>query len=269
MSIEVEDPPIAPAAARAAREPLGPEAAVEPEAPAPRRRPALLSRKVLVPLGGVIVLLVAAYGFTAYRDGQRFVTTENAQLTGQSVQVGAMNAGRVDAILPQIGATVHKGDVLAQVALPSQIGSAQSGQPRMGFLGAGDTRVDVQAPVDGIVIAEPVAVGATVAAGQAIVTLVDPSQLWVNANIEETSIARVKVGQPVSVYVDALGSSVPGRVEVITPATANNFSLLPASNSSGNFTKVTQLVPVRISVNLGDKPMLLGANVEVKIQVAD
>ena len=55
----------------------------------------------------------------------------------------------------------------------------------------------------------------------------------------------------------------------VTPATANTFSMLPASNASGNFTKVTQLVPVRISVNLGNQPTLLGANVEVKIKVAD
>ena len=52
-----------------------------------------------------------------------------------------------------IGSAVHKGDVLAQVALPSQVGMGQNGQPKMGFLGAGDTRVDVQAPVDGVVIA--------------------------------------------------------------------------------------------------------------------
>jgi multidrug resistance efflux pump len=229
----------------------------------------LLSRRVLLPLGAIILLGAVAFGVNAYRQGQRYVTTENAQLTGQPVQVGAMNAGRVEAILPAIGATVHRGDVLAQVVLPSQIGSGQAGQAKMGFLGAADTRVDVTSPVDGIVIAEPVAVGATVAAGQSIVTVVDPSQLWVNANIEETSISRVKAGQPVEVHVDALGHSVQGRVEVVTPATANNFSLLPASNASGNFTKVTQLVPVRISVNLGNQPMLLGANVEVKIQVAD
>jgi multidrug resistance efflux pump len=73
----------------------------------------------------------------------------------------------------------------------------------------------------------------------------------------------------VTVHVDALGADVPGKVEAVTPATANTFSLLPASNASGNFTKVTQLVPVRISVNLGNHPLLLGANVEVKIKVAD
>jgi multidrug resistance efflux pump len=215
-------------------------------------------------------LLVAGFiGFSIYRDGQLYVSTDNAQLSGQSVQVGAMNAGRVDAILPAVGSRVQKGDVIAQVSLPSQVGMGQSGQPKMGFLGAGDTRVDVQSPIDGIVIAEPVAVGATVAAGQGIVTLIDPTQLWVLANIEETNIGRVKVGQPVTVHVDALNADVPGKVEVVTPATANNFSLIPTTNASGNFTKVTQLVPVRIAVNLGDQPLLLGANVEVKIRVED
>jgi multidrug resistance efflux pump len=218
---------------------------------------------------GIVILVAAFVGFNIYRDGQLYVSTDNAQLSGQPVQVGAMNAGRVEAILPSVGSRVQKGDVIAQVALPSQIGMGQNGQPKMGFLGAGDTRVDVQAPIDGIVIAEPVAVGASVAAGQGIVTLIDPTQLWVLANIEETNIGRVKVGQPVTVHVDALNSDVPGKVEVVTPATANNFSLIPASNASGNFTKVTQLVPVRIAVNLGDQPLLLGANVEVKIRTAE
>ena len=164
---------------------------------------------------------------------------------------------------------MHAGDVIASVALPSQVGVGQNGQPVMGFLGAGDTHVDVQAPVDGIVIAEPVAVGATVAAGQPIVSIADPSDLFVNANIEETNIGRVKVGQPVTVHVDALNADIPGKVEAITPATAEVFSVLPTTNTSGNFTKVTQLVPVRISVNLGNQPMLLGGNVEVKIRTAD
>jgi multidrug resistance efflux pump len=236
---------------------------------AARSRPQILSRTVLLPLAAVLVVAAAWFGFNAYRQGVLYVSTENAILTGQPVQVGSMNAGRVESIVPTIGSSVHKGDVIAQVALPSQVGMGQNGQPKMGFLGAGDTRVDVQAPIDGIVIAEPVGIGANVAAGQAIVSLVDPTQLWVIANIEETNVGKLKVGQPVTVHVDALNTDIPGRVEAVTPATANTFSLLPTSNTSGNFTKVIQLVPVRISVNLGNQPLLLGANVEVKIRVAD
>jgi multidrug resistance efflux pump len=224
---------------------------------------------VLLPVLAVIIIIAALFGFNVWQQGQIYVSTDNAQISGQPVQVGSVNAGRVDTILPNVGDQVHRGDVVASVALPSQVGVGQNGQPKMGFLGAGDTHVDIQAPVDGVVIAEPVAVGATVSAGQAIVSIVDPSQLWVNANIDETDFNRLKVGQSVTVHVDALNADIPGKVEAVTPATAATFSMLPTSNTSGNFTKVTQLVPVRISVNLGNQPMLLGANVEVKIRTED
>jgi len=244
-------------------------AAMVGETPAPRRRPRFLNRRVLLPIVLVILLVLAFVGFNAWRESVLYVSTDNAQLAGQPVQVGSMNAGRVDTIGPSIGDQVHRGDVVSQVALPSQIGTAQNGQPRMGFLGSADSKVDVQSPIDGVVIAEPVAVGSNVQAGQAILQVVDPTQLYVTANVEETSIARVKVGQPVTVHVDALNQDIPGKVEAVTPATANTFSMLPTSNTSGNFTKVTQLIPVRISVNLGNQPTLLGANVEVKIRVSD
>jgi multidrug resistance efflux pump len=285
MSVQVQEPqqrpyPTGPSAdgnGRTVGSPV-PESAPAGSAPAgsptsvslaPRSRPRIFSRAVLLPLAAVLLIGAAVFGFNTYRESQLYVSTDNALLTGQPVQVGSMNAGRVESIAPSIGSSVHRGDVIAQVALPSQVGVGQNGQPKMGFLGAGDTRVDVQAPIDGIVIAEPVGIGATVAAGQAIVSLVDPTQLWVNANIEETNVARLKPGQTVTVHVDALNADIPGRVEAITPATANTFSLLPTSNTSGNFTKVIQLVPVRVSVNLGNQPLLLGANVEVKIRVAD
>ena len=72
-----------------------------------------------MPIAAIVVLGAAVFAFNAYREGQLYVSTENAQLTGQPVQVGSMNAGRVVAIPPSIGSVVHKGDVVAQVALPS------------------------------------------------------------------------------------------------------------------------------------------------------
>ncbi|MBV9581525.1 MAG: HlyD family efflux transporter periplasmic adaptor subunit [Chloroflexi bacterium] len=235
---------------------------------APARRRRVGWRRLVLPVGGVALIIAAFVGFSMYRDGQMYVSTDNAQITGTPVQVGSMNTGRVDSITPTVGSTVHKGDTLAQIDLPSQVGTAQNGQAKLGFLGSGDSTVSVQSPIDGVVIAVPTTPGATVQAGQSVVTLVDPTQLWVNANIDETAIDRVKVGQPVTVHVDPLNADVPGRVESITPATAETFSLLPTQASSGNFTKVTQQVPVRIAVNLGNQPVLLGSSVEVKIQVA-
>jgi multidrug resistance efflux pump len=244
--------------------------AVERALPTPRRSPRRrLLRVVGIPVLLVVVLIGASVGFSMYQEGQRYVSTDNAQVSGQPIQVGSANSGRVAAVRVKIGDRVSKGELLAQVDLPSQVGIAQNGQPRFEFLGNADTRVEVQSPIDGMVIATPGAVGSTVVAGQAVVVVVDPSQLWVNANIDETSISRLRVGQPASVHVDALGSDVPGMVEAITPATAATFSLLPSNSGSGSFNKVAQLVPVRIRVAVGTQPALLGTSAEVKIRVAE
>ena len=167
MSVQVQGPQQRPAvepampsdgASRPAPPPPGPtQVTTAPMATAPqasaRRRPAFLTRRVLLPVVVVVLIVVGVFAIDAWRESSLYVSTDNAQLSGQPIQVGAMNAGKVDAIMPTIGATVHKGDVIAQVALPSQVGVGQAGQAKMGFLGAGDTHVDVQAPVDGIVIA--------------------------------------------------------------------------------------------------------------------
>jgi len=241
---------------------------VSPHTTAPARLRSGVRRLLL--LAAAVLLLVAAWvGYAMHREAAQYVSTDNAQLYGQPVQVGSMNAGRVASLNVTIGSSVHRDDVLASVELPSQTGTAQNGQPRLGFLGNADTRADVTSPIDGVVIATPVAVGASVAPGQAIVSILDPRQLWVNANIEETDVQRVKVGQRVEVHVDVLNADVPGRVVAITPASAATFSLLPTGTSSGNFTKVVQLVPVRISVNLSDRPALHGTSAEVRIRVKE
>jgi multidrug resistance efflux pump len=112
-------------------------------------------------------------------------------------------------------------------------------------------------------------VGGTVAAGQPIYALVDPAQVWVKANIEESSAWRVQIGQVVDVHVDALNRDFTGRIDAITPASAATFSLLPSNNASGNFTKVTQYVPVKIAVDSPGVVLPLGTSVEVRIHVRE
>jgi multidrug resistance efflux pump len=237
--------------------------------PAGAHRKPRINRRALLVVGVVALAIAGGFAYSTYREGVLYVSTDNAQIGGTPIQVGSMNAGRVDSIGPGIGDHVRKGDIVARVAVPSQVGMAQSGQAKLGFLGASDSHVDVQAPVDGLVIGVPVALGATVAAGQAILQIVDPSKLWVSANVDETAIERVKVGQRVAIHLDALNVEVPGKVEAITPATAATFSLLPSSTSSGTFTKVTQLIPVRIAVDLAKEPTPVGSSVEVKIRVQE
>ncbi len=244
-----------------------PAASPEATVPSAARRHVTRRRLTLLGLSIVLVLGGAFIAYAMYQDSLLYVSTDSAQLWGQQMQVGSLSAGRVVAIAPAIGTRVRKGDLLAQVAVPSQIGTHQNGSAKLAFLGDADSRVDVRAPIDGLVIAAPASVGDTVAAGQAIVTLVDPARLWVTANVDETKIGQVQVGQPADVHVDALDMTLPGRVEVVTPATASSFSLLPAMGSPGS--KTTQVVPVRIRMSLAQQPALLGASAEVKIHVAE
>jgi multidrug resistance efflux pump len=215
---------------------------------------------------------LAAAGYVGYHywlNQQLYVSTDNAQVAGPLVQVAALNAGRVENVPVNVGDRVQQDQVVGTLLLPSTISTSQSGTPRLGFVGSENQRVGVKSPISGLVAARSANPGATVAAGQPLVILVDPTQLWVDANIEETQSWRVHVGQPVEVHLDALDATVPGRVEAVTPATASSFSLLPQSNTSGNFTKVTQVVTARIAVDFGDRTPPLGSSASVRIRVAD
>ncbi|MGE3274404.1 MAG: efflux RND transporter periplasmic adaptor subunit [Vicinamibacterales bacterium] len=112
----------------------------------------------------------------------------------------------------------------------------------------------VKAPTDGVVSRKNVEPGQIVQAGQPLFAIVDLEDVWVVANFKETQLADIRAGQPVTVGVDALGIDVEGEVESIAPATGARFSLLPAQNASGNYVKVVQRVPVRISITPGADP---------------
>src|SRR5262249_19827077 len=157
---------------------------------------------------------------------------------------GSLNAGRIVATRVDVGRPVRDGQEIAVVAMPREVGSSGVGTaPRMGLTGTDDSLVPVYAPLNGIVAARIGQVGGTVSAGQPIYALIDPAQVWVKANIEESNAWRVQAGQAAVIHVDALNRDFWGHVDAITPASAATFSLLPANNASGNFTKVTQYVP--------------------------
>ncbi|MFK7702684.1 HlyD family secretion protein [Pseudomonas caspiana] len=106
----------------------------------------------------------------------------------------------------------------------------------------------VLAPRDGQLGQIGVRLGAYVNSGAQLMALV-PDRLWVVANMKETQMVNVRLGQPVTFTVDALGhEKMHGRVQRISPATGSEFSLLPADNATGNFVKISQRIPVRIIV---------------------
>jgi len=108
---------------------------------------------------------------------------------------------------------------------------------------------NITAPRDGQLGQVTVRQGAFVNAGAQLTALV-PNQMWIIANLKETQMAGVAVGQPVSFSVDALGGAkLRGHVERIAPATGSEFSVIAPDNATGNYVKIAQRIPVRISID--------------------
>ena len=128
----------------------------------------------------------------------------------------------------------------------------------------------VLAPCDGVTGSKDIHEGQLVQPGQVLVDVVDGSDLWVIANYRETQLPRIREGAEVTMMADAVpGVTYRGVVEAISDATGAAFSLLPQDNVTGNFVKVEQRVPVRISLE-GNAPEALGLlraglNVECKV----
>lgn len=128
----------------------------------------------------------------------------------------------------------------------------------------------VLAPCDGVTGSKDIHEGQLVQPGQVLVDVVDGSDLWVIANYRETQLPRIREGAEVRMTADAVpGVTYRGVVEAISDATGAAFSLLPQDNATGNFVKVEQRVPVRISLE-GNAPEALGLlraglNVECKV----
>jgi membrane fusion protein, multidrug efflux system len=113
----------------------------------------------------------------------------------------------------------------------------------------------VKAPVRGIVSRKSAEPGQVIQPGQPLMTLIPLDQVWITANFKETQLEDVRVGQRVSIEVDAYGGrEFAGRVDSIAAATGSRFSLLPPENATGNFVKVVQRVPVKIVLDRGQDP---------------
>ncbi len=126
----------------------------------------------------------------------------------------------------------------------------------------------IKSPVPAVIDRTFVLPGEYVASGQRILLLHDPSDVWIEANIKETQVGQIKLGQPVLVSVDAYpDEKFVGKVSLIGSATTARFALLPTPNPSGNFTKITQRVPVRVKMVDMPKPLTPGMMVEVDIDV--
>ena len=122
---------------------------------------------------------------------------------------------------------------------------AQEAVRDLARINLGHTRIT--APVDGTVGERAVRPGQLVRAGTQVITLVPAAPPWVVANFKETQLARMRDGDAARLTVDSYpGLALTGRVQSLSPASGAQFALLPPDNATGNFTKVTQRIPVKI-----------------------
>jgi membrane fusion protein, multidrug efflux system len=131
----------------------------------------------------------------------------------------------------------------------------------------------IVAPVSGYVAKRSVQVGSRIAPGAPLLSIVPLDQLWVDANFKESELRDIRVGQVATIEADIYGSKVVyhGRVVGLGAGTGSAFSLLPAQNATGNWIKVVQRVPVRISLDpkeLAAHPLRVGLSATVDVDIS-
>ncbi len=136
-----------------------------------------------------------------------------------------------------------------------------------------ESRTSLPAPISGYVAKRAVQIGQRVAAGSPLLSIVPLNSLWVDANFKEVQLAKMRIGQDVILHSDVYGSDVEfhGKVVGVSAGTGSAFALLPAQNATGNWIKVVQRVPVRISLDpkeLAAHPLRVGVSMQVKVDIS-
>jgi len=165
-----------------------------------------------------------------------------ARATRAQTVAAAAQAGAALAIARENERTVE----VNRAALEAAVANAEAAV-KLAEIDLANTRI--LAPRDGQLGQVTVRLGAFVGAGAQLTALV-PRTMWVVANMKETQMADVRLGQPVTFTVDALnGAKLRGHVEEIAPATGSEFSVITPDNATGNFVKIAQRIPVRIRID--------------------
>lgn len=205
----------------------------------------------------LLVLLVGsggALGYYYWYQGSHFVKTEDARISADQYKVMPQLTARLDHIDVEEGDVLKKNEPIAE-------------QDVSGLEASDLSKSVVRAPIDGTVLKVQSKEREIGSPSAAIAIMADMKNLYVSANIEETDISRIKLGARVDITLDAIeGESIQGKIRKIGQASNSVFSAIPATNTSGNFNKVTQRIPIEIALNVPDGLTLIpGTNVEIKI----
>jgi len=213
------------------------------------------NRRVLIPVAIVLALLLifGVGGYLLYNN-YNYYSTDDALVTGNIVDIVPTSSGTLTSLTVQVGDNVSAKQIIGTVKTDTQ----------PFFV------IHLRAPFDGVIVQVPGVVGQSVGPQIAVAQETDLSGVKVTAYVDESAIKNISVGQVADIHADAYsGVNFAGHVSQIVSAAAGQFSLLPTEdNSSGNFTKVSQRIPVKIQLDSDTGQMLLpGMSVEVTIHL--
>ncbi|AET68006.1 multidrug resistance efflux pump [Desulfosporosinus orientis DSM 765] len=215
-----------------------------------------MKRKIVLYI--ILALMVVAGGGIGYYywyEGSHYVSTEDARIDGDTYRVMPRISGKL------LSLQIKQGDT---VVADQIVGQQDTNNLATGLL----DNASLRAPITGTVTKTLAREGEVLSPGQPIALVVDKSKLYISANIEETYISRLQNGETAEFTVDSFpGHTLTGKIIEIGEGTVSSFSLMPSLSSSGNFTKVTQRIPIKLSIDdqqgLSLSP---GMNVVLKIQ---
>jgi multidrug resistance efflux pump len=195
----------------------------------------------------IVVIALIAGGAYYYIQNSNYVSTDNAKVTGDLYNITAPTDGKLSDWNLEEGKTVKKAD-------------------QIGTISGAEKTASITTPADGTIIKKQANLDQMVQAGQTLASEVNLDALYVIANVKEDELKDINEGDQVDITVDGDDKTIlDGNVEKIGYATNSLFSLMPKSNDDGNYTKVTQTVPVKISITNSTDKVLPGMNAEVKI----
>jgi multidrug resistance efflux pump len=222
------------------------------EEAAPKKKMSRKGRIRLFVILGLAILVGIAFLVRYVVDTSNYVTTDNAQVDGNQISINAPTSGTLLDWRGQVGASLRENASVGRIEM-------QGGyvQPQM----------VVRAPADGTVAVDNGVPGTFVTQGTQLAIAYDEQGVFVTARVDETDVDQVRVGAPVKLSVDAFpDADLTGHVAEIQTGSAGVFSAFPQSNSSGNFQKVTQVIPVRITFDdTSGLALAPGMNVTAKI----
>lgn len=216
-------------------------------------------KKIIIANALTVTLLAGAGGLGYYfvNETTNYIKTDNAKVDATQYTVTSPATGKLVNWFGKEGKEFEKDGVIGKV----KVASPTATDPEHTSL------VNIEVPQDSTVALSKGLTNTVVAPGAPLAYTYDLENPWITANIKETDIDNVKVGQEVDVHVDAYKDvKFKGEVTSVGHATASSFSLISQSNGNANYTKVTQVVPVKISIEgVQGYDILPGMNATVRI----